>query len=59
DDIEHIKKACATVMKEDYVDTWLDTPSPAFRKTPKYAIEQGDYEDVYAMVYHMGCGEFS
>ena len=58
-DIEHIKKACATVMKEEYVDRWLDTLSPSFRKTPRYAIEIGEYEDVYVAVYSMGTGEFS
>ena len=58
-DIEHIKNACATVMKEDYVDKWLDTPSPSFRKTPRQAIKIGDYEDVLIAIYSMGCGEFS
>lgn len=59
DDLEHIKKACATIMAEDYVDKWLDTPSPSFRKTPRQAIEYGDYEDVLIAVYSMGTGEFS
>lgn len=59
DDIDHIKKACATVMAEEFVDKWLDTPSPSFRKTPRQAIKDGDYEDVYIAVYSMGTGEFS
>lgn len=58
-DIKHIKKACATVMDEKYVDKWLDTPSPSFHDTPRQAIKNGDYEDVYIAVYSMGCGEFS
>lgn len=59
DDMEHIKKACVTVIKEEHVDKWLDTPSPSFRKTPRHTIEQGDYEDVLIAVYSMGTGEFS
>lgn len=59
DDMDHIKKACATIMMEDCIDKWLDTPSPSFRKTPRKAIEHGDYEDVYLAIYSMGTGEFS
>jgi hypothetical protein len=59
DDMEHIKKACATIIKEEDVDKWLDTPSPSFRKTPRKAIEHGDYEDVLVAIYSMGTGEFS
>jgi hypothetical protein len=59
EDIKHIKKACATVMAEEYVEKWLDTRSPAFCKSPRHAIENGNYENVYIAVYSMGCGEFS
>jgi hypothetical protein len=59
DDMEHIKKACATVIAEEYIDRWLDTPSPSFRKTPREAIKNGNYEEVYIAVYSMGTGEFS
>ena len=58
-DIAHIKKACVTVMAEELVDRWLDTPSPSFRKTPRQAIVNGNYEDVYIAIYSMGTGEFS
>ena len=58
-DMEHIKKACATVIEQEYIDLWLDMPSPSFRKTPRKAIEDGDYEDVLIAIYSMGCGEFS
>lgn len=59
DDIDHIKKACATVMADECIDRWLDTSSPSFRKTPRKAIENGDYEDVLIAIYSMGTGEFS
>lgn len=59
DDMEHIRKACATIIAEEDIDKWLDIPSPSFRKTPREAIKNGDYEDVYIALYAMGTGEFS
>ena len=59
DDLEHIKKACATVMLENYVEKWLDTASDAFPNTPRQAIDKGDYEEVYLAIYKMGSGQFS
>lgn len=58
DDIEHVKKALATIIKEDEIDKWLDTKSPAFKKTPRFAIEQGDIDKIYLMAYQCGSGEF-
>jgi hypothetical protein len=59
DDIEHLKKACATIMDEDKVEEWLDTVSPAFPETPRKAFDDGDDEKVYLMVYEVGVGSFS
>lgn len=56
-DLEHIKKACATVV--DDVDLWLDTPNSQFSKTPREVIEDGDYEEIYLVMYRVGVGEFS
>lgn len=50
DNIEHIKKACATVMNPDYVEIWLDTQSEDFPKTPRKVIEE-DYEQVYLAIF--------
>jgi hypothetical protein len=58
-DMSHIKKACATVMMESFVESWLDTPSPAFKQSPRKAIEDGKCEEVYLAVYTLGTGEFS
>lgn len=58
-DLEHLKKACATIMHEKDVDKWLDTPSPSFPKTPRKVIEFGDYEEIYLAMYSMGTGQFS
>ncbi len=57
-DINHVKKALATVIKEEAIDAWLDTPSPSFRKTPRHAFEQGDGDEIYLMAYQMGSGQF-
>lgn len=59
DDMAHIRKACATIMHEEDIDKWLDTPSPSFRKTPRESIKNGYYEDVYLAIFSMGNGEFS
>lgn len=48
-DLEHIKKACATIITD--VDLWLDTPNSHFSKTPREVIKNGDYEDVYLVIY--------
>jgi len=56
-DLEHIKKACATIIRD--VDAWLDTPNPGFPYSPRKAIENGDYEEVYLTIYRVGIGEFS
>jgi hypothetical protein len=58
DNIDHVKKALATVIEEEGIEAWLDTPSPAFKKTPRHAIEQGDIDEVYLMAYQMGTGAF-
>ena len=59
DDIDHIRKALATVMKEDAIDNWLDAANPAFLETPRKEIDEGDYEKVYFAVYEVGSGQFS
>jgi hypothetical protein len=58
DNIDHVKKALATVIQEEGIEAWLDTPSPAFKKTPRHAIEEGDIDEVYLMAYQMGTGAF-
>lgn len=57
DDMEHIKKAAATVMRESYVETWLDTVSEAFPKTARKKFEEGYYDDLYLAIYRCGAGD--
>jgi hypothetical protein len=56
-DLEHIKKACATIITD--VDAWLDAPNSQLAETPRKAIENGDYEEIYLIMYRVGVGEFS
>lgn len=58
-DMSHIKRACATVMVESYVDKWLSSPNPAFKCSPIKAIENGEHEEVYLAIYQLGVGEFN
>ena len=59
DNIENIKKACTTVMKEEHIDKWLVTPSPSFPETPQKAFEDGEYDEIYLAIHQFGSGEFS
>jgi hypothetical protein len=58
-DMSHIKKACATVMVEGYIESWLDSVCPAFKDSPRRAIESGNYEEVYLAIYTLGAGDIS
>lgn len=56
---EDLRKACATVMKEDSVDTWLNTVSEVFPHTPLKTFKQIDYETVWMAIWRMGSGEIT
>jgi hypothetical protein len=54
---EDLRKACATVMKEEFVDTWLNTPSEGFPHTPLKIFKEIDYETVWLSIWQMGSGD--
>jgi len=46
-------------MMESYVESWLDSVSPAFKDSPRKVIEDGKCEEVYFAIYTLGAGDIS
>jgi len=49
-----LRKALATIMREEFIDTWLASPSEAFPSNPQKAIKEGRWEEVWLAILEIG-----
>ncbi len=57
-EIARLHEALRTVMRQEFIGTWLDTPNPAFDGLkPVEVIERGEIDRVWRMVHEVGSGE--
>jgi len=57
-EIARLHAALRTVMRQQFIGTWLDTPNPAFDGLkPVEVIERGEIDRIWRMVYEVGSGE--
>jgi hypothetical protein len=57
-EIARLRAALNTVMREEFIGAWLDTPNPAFQGLkPVEVIERGEIDRIWRMVYEVGSGE--
>lgn len=57
-EIERLRGALCTIMRDEFIGTWLDTPNPAFEGLkPVEVIERGEIDRIWRMVYEVGSGE--
>lgn len=57
-EIARLHEALRTVMRQEFIGTWLDTPNPAFDGLkPVEVIERGEIDRIWRMVHEVGSGE--
>lgn len=57
-EIARLRAALNTIMREEFIGAWLDTPNPAFQGLkPVEVIERGEIDRIWRMVYEVGSGE--
>ena len=57
-EIARLHAALRTVMRQQFIGTWLDTPNPAFDGLkPVEVIERGEIDRIWRMVHEVGSGE--
>lgn len=57
-EIARLHAALCTVMREEFISEWIDTPNPAFDGLkPVELIERGEVDRMWRMVFEVGSGE--
>lgn len=55
---DELKERLKQIIKEEFVDSWLDAPNPAFdNKTPRQLIVEQNTDQIEMMLYRLGSGE--
>ena len=55
---ENFKKRLAVIIKEDFIESWLQKPNAAFNnRKPIDLINEDNYQPLYDMIYRLGSGE--
>lgn len=55
---EDFKKRLSRIVKEDYIESWLQKPNAAFNnRKPIDLIDEDNYQPLYDMIYRLGSGE--
>lgn len=55
---ENFKKRLSRIVKEDFIESWLQKPNVAFNnRKPIDLIDEDNYEPLYDMIYRLGSGE--
>ncbi|NBW18663.1 MAG: DUF2384 domain-containing protein [Caulobacteraceae bacterium] len=56
--IDELKEKLLQIVQEEFLDSWLDAPNPAFdNKTPRQMIIEQNSDKIEMMVYRLGSGE--
>jgi hypothetical protein len=57
---DELKERLKHIIKETFVDEWLDSPNPAFdNKTPRQMVIEQNTDQIEMMLYRLGSGELS
>lgn len=55
---DELKEKLRTIVQETFIDSWLDSPNPAFdNKTPRQMILEQNSDQIEMMIYRIGSGE--
>ena len=54
---DELKERLKLIVQEEFIDSWLDTPNPAFNnKTPRQMVIEQNTDLLEAMLYRLGSG---
>ena len=55
---EDFKKRLSGIIKEEFIEPWLQKPNAAFNnRKPIDLINEDNYQPLYTMIYRLGSGE--
>jgi len=53
-----LKERLKTIVQEEFINSWLDAPNPAFNnKTPRQMVIEQNTDQIEMMLYRLGSGE--
>jgi uncharacterized protein (DUF2384 family) len=54
---DELKERLKLIVQEEFIDSWLDTPNPAFNnKTPRQMVIEQNTHQIDAMLYRLESG---
>jgi len=54
---DELKERLKQIVREEFIDSWLDTPNPAFdNKTPRQMIIEQNNDQIEEMLYRLESG---
>jgi len=55
---DELKKRLKTIVQEEFINSWLDAPNPAFdNKTPRQMVIEQNTDQIEMILYRLGSGE--
>ena len=55
---DELKERLKRIVQEEFIDSWLDAPNPAFdNKTPRQMVLEQNRDQIEMMLYRIGSGE--
>jgi len=55
---DELKERLKTIVQEEFINSWLDAPNPAFdNKTPRQMVIEQNTDQIEMMLYRLGSGE--
>jgi hypothetical protein len=55
---DELKERLKQIVREEFIDSWLDAPNPAFdNKTPRQMVIEQNTDQIEMMIYRIGSGE--
>jgi hypothetical protein len=55
---DELKERLKRIVQEEFIDSWLDSPNPAFdNKTPRQMVLEQNSDQIEMMIYRIGSGE--
>jgi hypothetical protein len=56
--VNELKERLKRIAQETFIDSWLDSPNPAFdNKTPRQMVLEQNSDQIEMMIYRIGSGE--
>jgi hypothetical protein len=56
--VDELKERLKTIVQEEFINSWLDAPNPAFNnKTPRQMVIEQNTDQIEMMLYRLGSGE--